>query len=109
MAVLRHCIEIIAMLVLVGCSGGSGRMERSEDPQGRYREHIAAAARVLRQEEDWADRAEWEVSPRGDGWVLTAWRVEHPEAKGSARYVPWGYAIIELDRRLVAVGYRKKG
>jgi hypothetical protein len=84
-------------------------MEHAEDPQGRYREQIAVAMRALRQHEDWSDRAEWEVERSGDGWEVTAWRVEHPDAKGPARYLPWGYSIIKLDGRMEAIGYRRKG
>jgi hypothetical protein len=84
-------------------------MERPEDPQGRYREQIAAARRLLAQKEDWANRVEWEVQECYDGWKVFAWRIEHPDRKGSERYLPWGYSVIELDRRLVAVHYRRKG
>ena len=84
-------------------------MEQAEDPQGRYREQIAVARQVLMFKEAWADRAEWEVVKSRDGWEVIAWRVEHPERKGPERYVPWGYSVIELDRRLTAVNYRRRG
>jgi hypothetical protein len=84
-------------------------MAQPEDPQGRYHDQIEAAKRLLLQKENWADRAEWEVVKTSDGWQLTAWRVEHPDAKGPNRYLPWGYSVIELDSRLVAVGYHHKG
>jgi hypothetical protein len=84
-------------------------MEHPEDPQGQYREQIEVAQRVLEQNENWADRAEWEVRKSSDGWEVIAWRVEHPDRKGPERYVPWGYSIIELDSRLTAIHYRKKG
>jgi hypothetical protein len=84
-------------------------MDQPEDPQGRYQAQIEAAKRLLAQKENWAQRAEWEVLPSDDGWEVIAWRVEHPERKGSDRYLPWGYSVIELDRRLVAVHYHRKG
>ena len=84
-------------------------MERADDAQGHYHDQIAAAKRLLEQREDWADRAEWEVTRTADGWKVTAWRVEHPEAKGSDRYVPWGYSVIELDSRMMTVAYHRKG
>jgi hypothetical protein len=84
-------------------------MEQPEDPDGRYREQIAAARRLLAQREDWADRAEWEVLKSDGGWQVLAWRVEHPERKGPERYLPWGYSVIELDRRMVATNYHRKG
>jgi len=84
-------------------------MEQAEDPQGRYREQIAVAKRLLEQKEQWADRVEWEVVKSGDGWEVIAWRIEHPERKGPSRYLPWGYSVIQLDSRMVAVGYRRKG
>ena len=97
------------MVLLCGCGDGPGRMQHSEDPNGRYREQIAAAKRLLEQKENWADRAEWEISKSDGGWKVIAWRVEHPEAKGPDRYLPWGYSVIELDRRLIAVHYQRKG
>ena len=84
-------------------------MAHPEDPQGRYREQIAVARRTLEQYEDWAGRAEWEVTPSGGGWEVTAWRIEHPDQKGPNRYLPWGYSTIELDSRMVAVHYHRKG
>lgn len=102
---------IIALLLslLSGCSEKACRMDQPEDPQGRYRDQIAVARRLLEQEEQWADRAEWEVTKSGDGWEVTAWRVEHPERKGASRYVPWGYSVIKLDSRMVTVSYRRRG
>jgi hypothetical protein len=102
---------VIAVLLtlLSGCGGKIARMEQPEDPQGPYREQITVAKRTLEQNEDWADRAEWEVVQSGDGWEVIAWRVEHPERKGPNRYLPWGYSVIELDSRMVAVHYHRKG
>jgi len=102
---------IIALFLslLSGCGGETGRMERPEDTKGRYRDQIAVAKQLLEQKEDWANRAEWEVLKTGNGWEVIAWRVEHPESKGSSRYLPWGYSVIELDSRMIAVDYRPKG
>ena len=105
----RWRILPLAALLLFGCRPEAERMERAEDPQGRYREQIAVARRLLDQKEDWAERAEWEVLPVGDGWEVIAWRVEHPDRKGSDRYLPWGYSEIQLDRRMTAVHYHRRG
>ena len=103
----RFLIALLAVL-FSGCSG-SVRMQTPEDPQGRYREQIAVARRLLEQKEAWANRAEWEVQESGDGWKVIAWRVEHPECKGPSRYVPWGYSEIDVDRLMLAVRYRRRG
>jgi hypothetical protein len=105
----RCWIIALFLPLLCGCGAKTGRMEQPEDPQGRYHDQIAVAMRVLEQKEDWGDRAEWEVLKSGDGWEVIAWRVEHPERKGSSRYLPWGYSEIDLDRRLVAVHYHRRG
>ena len=105
----RFSVFALCILLLCGCSGNAGRMAQAEDPNGPYREQIAAAKHLLEQRVNWADRAEWEVSKSGDGWEVIAWRVEHPERKGSARYLPWGYSVIELDHRLIASEYHRKG
>jgi hypothetical protein len=106
---VRFWIVVLCFSFACGCGGKPSRMEQSEDPQGRYREQIAAARRLLEQKEEWADRVDWEVLKSGDGWQIIAWRIEHPERKGPSRYLPWGYSVIELDRRLVTVSYHRKG
>lgn len=94
---------LILSLVSVGC-------QPSEvDPASYTREQkdaIAAATRAVRQNEDWADRAEYRIQKSGDGWQVTAWRVENPAAKGNARYVPWGFRIIVIDRRGQVAEYK---
>jgi len=84
-------------------------MERPEDPHGPFSRQIEVGQHVLQQYENWSDRAEWEVVKTSDGWMLTAWRVEHPDRKGAERYLPWGYSTIELDYRMVAIHYNRKG
>jgi hypothetical protein len=105
----RCWIFVLLLTFLCGCGGTPGRMEYPEDPQGRYRDQIAAAKRLLAQKENWADRVEWEVVETGDGWEVIAWRIEHPERKGPERYLPWGYSVIKLDSRMMAVHYERKG
>ncbi len=105
---VRRWIIILCVVLLAGC-GPPARMEHPEDPSGRYADQIAAAKRVLDQNENWSDRADWEVLPSGDCWKVIAWRVEHPDQKGADRYLPWGYSVIELDRRNVAIHYQRKG
>ncbi len=107
--VLNRWIITFCLCLLAGCGPKSGRMEHPENPQGRYRDQIAVAHRLLSQKEEWANRVEWEVRETGYGWEVIAWRIEHPERKGSQRYLPWGYSVIEVDRRLEAVRYRRKG
>ena len=106
---VRFWVIILFVALLDGCGHESARMERPEDPEGRYREQIASAKRLLEQKESWADRVEWEVVKTGDGWKVTAWRIEHPEQKGANRYLPWGRSIIDLDSRNVTVDYHRKG
>ena len=89
---VRRWIIALFLSLLFGCSGKTGRMEQPEDPQGRYREQIAVAGRLLEQKEDWADRAEWEVLKSEDGWKVIAWQVEHLEHQEPSRYLPWGYS-----------------
>ena len=109
MGMARFWIIALFFLLLSGCGGETARMEQPEDPQGRYRDQIAVAKRLLEQKEDSGPRAEWEVFKTRGGWEVIAWRVEHPERKGSNRYLPWGYSVIELDDRMVAVDYHRKG
>ncbi len=96
------------LLLFLGCSRHV-RMAQPEDPQGRFREQISAAHRLLQQKVDWGDRVEWEVIQKPEGWDVIAWRIEHPDRKGPERYLPWGYSVIQLDGRLVTVGYKPKG
>jgi uncharacterized protein YceK len=105
-----RCFAILVLLSLLsGCGKRVIRMEHAEDPKGRYQEQIAAAKALLDQKESWGDRAEWEVIKTSGGWQVIAWRIEHPDKKGPERYLPWGYSLIELDSRMVTVGYKPKG
>jgi hypothetical protein len=88
----RYWIIALFFSLLSGCGDKTARMEHPEDPEGRYRDQIAAAQRVLVQKEDWADRAEWEVLKSEDGWKVIAWQVEHLEHQEPSRYLPWGYS-----------------
>ena len=109
MKVVAYSTLILLLALLCGCGGPAHRMDRADDPEGQFKEQIAAAKKLLEQKEQWADRAEWEVVRGDDGWKVTAWRVEHPDKTGSERYLPWGYSVIELDSRMVPVHYRRKG
>lgn len=87
----------------------SGCAPAEVDPSSytaEQKDAIDASARAVRQYEDWADRAEYRIQKHRDGWQVTAWRVEHPEAKGNARYLPWGYRVIVVDRRGKVAEYK---
>lgn len=106
---IQSWIVVLLVCLFTGCGRTPARMETPESPTGRYSAQIAIARRVLEQQEQWADRAEWEVQQAGHGWKVIAWRVEHPEAKGPKRYLPWGYSVIELDSQMSVVSYLSKG
>ncbi len=67
---------------------------------------VEAAARCLDQKEDWASKAEYAVVKAGNGWEVTAWRVDYPTAKGPQRYKPWGFRVLTLDRDNQVTAYR---
>lgn len=64
-------VSLCLALGIIGCSR-EVRMAQPEDPQGRYREQIAAARRLLEQKESWTDRVEWEVIKTSTGWRVVA-------------------------------------
>jgi hypothetical protein len=102
---MKGILIVILAGLLAGCEERTERMAHPEDPAGRYQAQIAAAHHLLAQNEDWSDRAEWEVIQTKDGWDVVAWRVEHPEAEGAERYSPAGYSVIQLDARMTPVHY----
>ena len=79
------------------------RVETLEKDKCRF---ILQQNRAVAQYEDWADKAEYKVEKHPDGWRVTAWRVVHPEKTGNARYVPWGYRVIIVDRRGKVAEYK---
>ena len=101
------CVLFCALVTLV-CGCGSGDIAHA----ARYYEKtpekgpVESAVRCIDQKEDWGDKAEYAVAKAGDGWVVTAWRVEYPTAKGPDRYKPWGFRVITLDRDGQVTGYR---
>lgn len=106
---VRRTVILLLLGSLCGCGERAARMNNPENPNGPFRDQIAAARRLLDQKESWAGRAEWEVRKSGDGWQVIAWRIEYPNRKGSDRYLPWGYSVIDLDSRMTATNYRRKG
>jgi hypothetical protein len=99
----RFLVFLGVAWIIAGCS------EEPASPQSftaEQQEIIAAASKAVSQYEDWADRAEYKIEKHAVGWRVTAWRVAHPEAKGNARYVPWGYRVILVDRRGKVVEYQ---
>ena len=69
---------------------------------------INIATKAVAQFEDWSDRAEFTIERRNSQWHVTAWRVEHPEATGTKRYVPWGHREIWIDDAGKVVEYKSR-
>jgi hypothetical protein len=90
------------ILLLAGCGPDSAPAPFTAE----QKEMVKAASRAVAQYEDWADVAEYKIEKHAVGWCVTAWRVAHPEAKGNARYVPWGYRVILVDRGGKVVEYK---
>lgn len=108
---MRCGLKLVVFLFLlfgglwfVGC-GSDAEVDPSTYTAAQ-KDAIAAATRAVRQNEDWASLAEYRIKSHASGWQVTAWRLVHPEAKGNARYVPWGYRTIVVDRRGQVVEYK---
>lgn len=103
-------LEWIGLLGLLSLLGGPGCGSNPEIDPASYtpaqKDAIATARRAVRQNEDWAELAEYRIQSHASGWQVTAWRVVHPEAKGNARYVPWGYRTIVVDRNGRVIEYK---
>jgi hypothetical protein len=96
---------IIFVLVALRMRREARRMEQPENP-ARPLPRAVAVAKQLLEKKPWADRAEWEVLESRHGWEVIAWRVRHRNAR-TRRYA-LGYSVIEVDRRMMAVRYRRK-
>jgi len=101
----RREVVLLPLLALlpVGCSPDDPPPESYTPEQ---KDAIDAAARAVRQFEEWGDKVEFKIRKHSSGWEVTAWHVVHPEAKGNSRYVPWGYRVIVVDRRGKVVEYK---
>ena len=103
----KSAVVIAALLCLwIACSP-SGPKAAHLDPAVEQR-LLDLARRTVSQKEDWADRAEFQIERHGDEWRVTAWRLEHPEATGKQRYVPWGFRIVVIDDHDRVVDYVSK-
>jgi hypothetical protein len=101
--------RIAAVALLVTAASCSQTKSDEAEVSADLRRKIEAAAReVVKKEEDWVERAEFRIYQEGDGWRVTAWRVEHPEATGNKRYVPWGARTMTLDRNYRVLEYRSE-
>ena len=107
---LRRTVTTLAgawlCLCWVGCNNQDGP-GTPRDLSDRERQVITVARRAVAQHEDWLDRAEFRIERSRSLWHVTAWRVEHPEAKGNNRYVPWGSRRILIDDQDNVVEYGK--
>ena len=99
--------SVVAALVVATTFGCKDTAPPEADiPPSVRRELEAAALAVLASKEDWSARAEFRIRKDGDDWLVTAWRVENPSAKGDSRYVPWGARTMVLDRNYRVTSYR---
>lgn len=96
-----------ALLCLATACSPSASKAKNLDPAVEKR-LIDLARLTVSQKEDWVDRAEFQIERRGDEWRVTAWRVDHPEATGKQRYVPWGFRIVVIDDHDRVVDYVSK-
>ena len=93
---MRNELSLICLLV----SLAAGCKEKEPGPtvySDKEKEIIRSAQKAVSQFDDWANRAEFKLQRRQNLWYVTAWRVEHPEAKGNMRYVPWGRREMVID------------
>ena len=93
---MRTALSLACLLALLA----AGCTEKESAPpvySDKEKEIIRSAQKAVMQFDDWADRAEFKLQRRNGQWYVTAWRVEHPEAKGNLRYVPWGRREMVID------------
>ena len=91
-------IRLFAAVLLMGLlSACSDQPTEPAKLSPKEKEIVEVARRAVGQFDDWSNRAEFKIVRRGTQWHVTAWRVEHPEAIGNKRYVPWGRREIVID------------
>ena len=93
---MRTVLSLACLLALLA----AGCTEKESGPpvySDKEKEIIRSAQKAVMQFDDWAERAEFKLQRRNGQWHVTAWRVEHPEAKGNLRYVPWGRREMVID------------
>ena len=66
---------------------------------------VAIARRAVAKNDTWADRAIYEARREGDGWSVTAWRIEGYRPDGKPKHVPGGFRVVTIDKRGKAVRY----
>ena len=95
---------LLGLLALAGgCSGEGSDPAKYSDKEKWI---IERARGAVAQQEDWEARAEYRIKREDGRWHVTAWRVEHPEAKGNQRYLPWGHREIFIDDAGKVVAYK---
>jgi len=55
------------------------------------------AQQAVADNDDWADRATYDVRRTEDGWTVTAWRITGYDEDGTPRHTPGGHRLIIID------------
>ena len=111
-SLLPRRLALLSLVALFSLAAGcSDKSDKSGDPPkftDKEKWVIEIARRAVAQNEDWEPRAEYRIKRDNNLWHVSAWRVEHPEAKGNMRYVPWGHREVYLDDAGKVVRYGSK-
>jgi hypothetical protein len=59
---------------------------------------IQIAKKAVAAHDTWADRAVYRVDHKGDGWAVSADRIEGYDASGNPQFVPGGDRLIIINK-----------
>jgi len=97
---------VLACLIVAGFSGCTGSDAEWPPPPRNAEEQAAidSARKAVQQFDGWSEVA-YVVQRRQDQWLVQAWKIVNPKAKGRNRCVPWASRGIRLDRDGTVIAY----
>ena len=104
----RYAMRLAALMFTLAFATSCTQSKSRAGVATAERDRIASIAkRVVAANDTWADRAAYEVTRNGQGWSVTAWRIEGRDLLGRPQFTPGGFRDIEIDEQGNVTSYHR--
>jgi hypothetical protein len=94
----RYAMRAGALVLILAATAGCGPVTSGPGISAAERDRIVSIAqRAVATNDTWADRATYDVERHGQGWDVTASRIEGHDFLGRRLYAQGGFRTIKID------------